>query len=177
MKAVKQQLNGILFCVFEFIVGILLLVRPVGFTSGIITIAGIVLLLMGIKDAVDYFRMDVQTASQSKALTKGVFAILAGGFCIFKNEWFLATFPVLTMIYGVFILVTGLGKVQLAADMFRRKKQKWFWAAINAGISVICALIILKSPFASTAVLWMFTGISLIVEGIFDAVTIVVSGE
>lgn len=175
MKDLKQHLNGIVFCMFELIVGILLLVRPVGFTSGIIMIAGIVLLLMGIKNVVEYFRMDVQTASQSKSLTKGVFAILAGGFCVFKKEWFLATFPVLTMIYGVFILVTGLGKVQLAVDMFRRKSQKWFLAAINAGVSVICAVIILKSPFASTAVLWMFTGISLIVEGVFDVITTVVS--
>ena len=175
MKSIKQNLNAIVLCVFELIVGIVLLVRPVGFTSGIIMIAGIVLLLTGIKEVVGYFKMDVQTAAQSKSLTKGVFAILAGGFCILKKEWFLATFPVLTIIYGIFILVTGLGKVQLAVDMFRRKSQKWFWAAINAGVSVICAVIILKSPFTSTAVLWIFTGISLIVEGVFDVITTAVS--
>lgn len=175
MKLIKEYLNGIVFCVFELIVGILLLIRPVGFTSGIIMIAGVGLVLMGIKEVIKYFRMDVQEASQRQNLMKGIFAILSGGFCVFKKEWFLATFPVLTIIYGVFILLTGIGKIQLTVDMLRRKNQKWFWAAINAAISVVCALIILKSPFTSTAVLWMFTGISLIVEGIFDVITLIMS--
>ena len=105
MKLIKKYLNGIVFCVFELIVGILLLIRPVGFTSGIILVAGVGLVLIGIKEVIRYFRMDVKEASQGQNLMKGIFTILIGGFCVFNKEWFLVTFPVLTIIYGVFILL------------------------------------------------------------------------
>ena len=104
----------------------------------------------------------------------GIIFILAGGFCVFKTEWFIITFPVLTIIYGVVILMTGIGKVQLAVDMLRRKNHKWFWAAINAVVSIICAIIILNNPFTSTAVLWIFTGVSLLVEGVLDIVILMI---
>lgn len=110
-------------------------------------------------------------------LVKGLVAVLAGAFCAFWTEWFIITFPVLTIICGVVILITGMGKIQLTVDMIRLKSKKWFWAAINAAISVICAVVILRAPFASTAVLWIFTGATLMVEGVFDLITIFTDRE
>lgn len=86
-----------------------------------------------------------------------------------------ATFPVLTMIYGIVVLIAGLGKIQVATDMFRMKRKKWFLPAISAAVSIICAAVILGNPFSTTIVLWMFTGISLIIEAVFDTVTLVVN--
>jgi len=79
--------------------------------------------------------------------------------------------------YGVGVLSAGLAKVQFTFDMIRQKNKKWFFALIGAAISIVCAIIILNNPFATTAVLWIFTGISLIVEAVFDAVTLIVSRE
>lgn len=172
MKKMKESANGILMCLFEILVGILLLIKPVGFTNGIIIAFGIVVLAAGITNIVKYFRADAAEAAKSQSLWMGLVALLAGGFCVMKSQWFLATFPILTMIYGVVILVTGLGKVQWTVDMFRMKKQKWFLPAISAAISIICAVVILQNPFASTAVLWMFTGVSLIVEAVFDVIAL-----
>lgn len=164
---------GIVFCLFEWIVGVLLLINPVAFTSGIILISGVVMLVLGVLETVRYFRTDSKEAAVSQMLTKGILLLLAGLFCALKTDWFLVTFPVLTIIYGVVILVTGVGKIQLAVDMLRRKNDKWFWAAINAAVTIVCAVIILQSPFATTAVLWMFTGISLIAEGVLDVMTMI----
>ena len=36
-------------------------------------------------------------------------------------KWFLAAFPVLTVVYGSIILLTGIRKIQLAVDMARLK--------------------------------------------------------
>ncbi len=174
MKALKENLNGIALCIFELIVGILLMISPLGFTSMIIKISGIVMLILGIVELVKYFRMDMQEAAISQTLTKGILIFLGGLFCVLKTEWFIVTFPVLTIIYGIVILVTGIGKVQLTVDMIRRKNKRWFLPAINAVVSVFCAVVILQSPFASTIVLWEFTGISLIVEGILDIVTMII---
>lgn len=176
MKAIKQFIGGIFLCLIEVIVGILLLINPVGFTSGIIIACGIVLMVWGIASAISYFRMDAEDAAQSQNLLKGMVLLLAGGFCVLKSEWFVATFPLLTLIYGVVILLSGLGKVQWAVNMLRLKKGKWFLAAISAVISIACGAVILGSPFTTTAVLWTFTGISLICEAVVDIITFLISG-
>lgn len=174
MKFLKENVGSIAICLFELIVGVLLLINPIGFTTWIIRIAGVVLMLLGLMEAVRYFMTSAEEAAFGQNLAKGLISFLAGGFCVFKTEWFIATFPVFTIIYGVMILIAGIGKVQLTVDMLRRKIKKWFWAAISAVISIVCAIVILGNPFTSTTVLWMFTGATLIVEAALDIVTMII---
>ncbi len=174
MKKVNEEVGNIMMCLAEVLIGVLLLINPIGFTSGIIMGIGCLLIIIGVFDVIKYFRMEAREAALSQSMAKGLMEILAGLFCTFNTQWFIVTFPVLTILYGLLILMTGLMKVQLTVDMLRLKYKRWFLAAINAIISIICAVVILKSPFTSTAVLWMFTGASLIVEAIFDVITIVV---
>ena len=173
MKSLKDKAGNIVLCLFELIVGILLLINPVGFTSAIITVAGVVLMISGLISIFSYFKASAAEAAASRNLTTGLATILFGGFCAFRSQWFIVTFPVLTMLYGVAILLTGLSKVQLAVDMLRMKRKKWFWAGINAVVSIICAAVILNSPFTSTTVLWIFTGASMIAEAVFDVITLI----
>lgn len=174
MKAWKNQNlgAGIILCLFEVLVGILLLIDPIAFTSGILIAGGIILLVVGVVCLVRYFRADAVEAALSQSLTKSLVLLAAGLFLILKYTWFIATFPVLTILYGVAILVSGLGKIQFTVDMLRMKNKKWFWGAVSAVLSLVCAVVILSSPFASTIVLWKFTGIALIVEAVFDAVAL-----
>lgn len=174
METLKQHMNGIILFLFELLVGILLLINPAGFTIGIITIAGIVLTLLGIINIIKYFRTDAGEAVLGQTLFKGLICLLAGLFCIIKSEWFVITFPVLTILYGVVTLVAGLGKLQMTVDMLRLKKSKWYFALISALLSIIFAVVILKNPFATTAVLWMFTGIALIVEAAIDMAVLII---
>jgi len=166
----KRNLSGMAMSLVEVIIGILLLVNPIGFTSGIIIAFGIVLMIMGISKTVKYFRAEPEEAAVSQILVKGLLTLLAGAFCAFNSHWFVATFPVLTLVYGVVILITGITKVQWTIDIIRMKRSKWFWAAISAAISIVCGVVIITSPFSTTAILWMFIGISLIVEAIFDVI-------
>lgn len=177
MKKAKEFAGGIVFCLLELIAGIMLLIDPLSLTFWIIMISGVAMMVVGVLEVVKYFRTSVREASLGQSLTKGLLALLVGGFCVFKTEWFLAAFPVLTILYGVVILMSGIGKVQFAVDMLRQKNEKWFWPAINAVISVICAFVILRSPFSSTVALWIFTGASLIVEGVLDLITVFVGKD
>lgn len=169
----KENINGILLCLFEAAVGILLLINPIGFTTGIITAAGIVLLIIGLINVIKYFRADIGEAVMGQYLAKGLIALLAGGFCTLRAHWFIATFPALTIIYGVAVLIAGLGKVQVTCDMIRCKNKKWVVGFISALLSIVCAAVILKNPFATATVLWMFTGITLIVEAVIDVITLI----
>lgn len=173
MKFLKAHIGGIALFLLELIVGILLLINPVGFTTGIIMVAGIVMMVVGLVEVIQYFRADKKEAILGQLLTRGLLLLLAGGFCLFQTQWFLVTFPVLTILYGVIILVTGVSKVQMTVDMIRMKNGKWVWAALGAVVSIVCAIVILQNPFASTAALWMFVGITLIVESVLDIVTMI----
>lgn len=168
-------MNGILLCIFELVVGVLLLIDPIGFTTGIIIAAGIVLVVVGLISCVKYFRADIKTAVKGQLLTKGLLALLFGTFCILNSEWFLATFSVLTALYGVAVLLSGIEKIQLCIDALRQKRDKWYFAAISAAVSMVCAVIILRNPFTSTAALWIFIGVSLVVEAVFDVATLILN--
>lgn len=176
MKALKDNLSKMILSICEILVGVLLLINPVGFTKGIIIAAGSFLIIIGIVDIIKYFRINAVSAAVSQFLAKGLIAIVIGAFCILKTNWFVITFPVLTMIYGVIILIAGLGKVQMTVDMIRLKKSGVILFLISALLSLACAVIIIMNPFESTKVLWMFIGITLIIEALCDFISTIVSG-
>ncbi len=173
MKTLKHSGNAILMCIIEVVIGILLLINPIGFTAGIIIVAGIALMVSGLLNVVRYFRSSPIEAAAGQLLMQGLIALLAGAFCTFNPEWFIITFPMIAILYGIAVLVGGLGKVQITMDMLRAKNSKWWWGAISAVISIICAFVMINNPFSSTVALWWFTGISLIIEAIFDMITLI----
>ncbi len=173
MKAHKQNANAIILCIIEVVVGILLLVDPVRFTAGIIIAVGIALMISGLLNVIRYFKSSPEEAAVGQLLMQGLVALLAGAFCVLNPQWFILTFPVIAILYGIAVLIGGLSKVQITVDMLRMKNPKWWWGAISAVISIVCALVIINNPFSSTVALWWFTGISLIVEAVFDLVTLI----
>lgn len=177
MKLQKENTNVIILSLFEMVVGVLLLINPLGFTMGIITAAGILILMNGILAIIRYFRMNPKEASVSQALLKGLVYLTTGAFCIFKSTWFAAVFPLFTMVYGIVIFLTGLSKIQWTVDMLRMKKPKWYLPAIGAILSIFLSAIILSDPFGSTAVLWTFTAVSLILEAVYDIAILIVTGS
>lgn len=176
MKFIKNNLNSLIACIVEVIVGILLLVNPISFTSGIIIAVGIVLLVSGIVEIVRYFRADAVSAAAGQHLAIGLLCVVIGLFCIFDYNWFIITFPVLTILYGVANLVAGLFKVQLTIDAIRFKR-RWGWIAFSAVVTLLLAAIILLNPFSSTVALWTFTAIMLIVEAIIDLISMILAGR
>lgn len=177
MKTIKANLNSIIICLCEVLVGILLLINPVGFTTGIIVILGCVFLVKGIFDIIGYFRTDAQTAVSTKGLAKGLIGIAAGGFCILQSHWFLVAFPVLTVLYGIAIFALGLFKVQVMVDMIRLKKKKWGLAALSAVFTLLFGVIALMNPFSTTVILWTFIAATLIVEAVLDLISTFISGQ
>lgn len=111
MSYLVKNMSGVVLCLFEALVGILLLINPVGFTSAIITGGGVVILIAGVIHIVRYFRTPVSQSVLDQTLTKGLLALLAGIFCIFRADWFIVAFPVLAMIYGIAVLVTGISHI------------------------------------------------------------------
>jgi len=173
VKKNDKKMNSILLCIAELLIGILLLIKPVGFTRGIIIALGVPLTLKGIGYIVDYIKKKPQEASEGNLFAKGLIMACGGVFCMFRSSWFIAAFPVLTMFYGVLTLVSAFGKLQWTVDMLRLKHKYWFFALISAVLSLILAVMIMANPFASTAAMWIFIGVSMIVEAVMDTVTLI----
>jgi len=170
MRSFNSSWGCIIMCLAELVIGILLFIRPVGFTSAIIVVLGILVLANGVTEIIKYFKSDAREAAQKGGLSKGLIFALLGGFCVFKSNWFIITFPVLTVIYGLLNLLLGMRKIQWTVDMLRLKHRYWFTALISAILSCVFAVLILADPFASTEVLWKFIAVSLIIEALADCV-------
>jgi len=176
MKKIKEMTRGmsaVLVSLCELAVGILLLIDPVGFTSGIVIGLGVLMTVSGLLSAIAYFRSEPQEAVRQQKLARGMCLMAAGLFCAFNSGWFIATFPVLTALYGAAILLLGLVRVQWMVDEIRLKSGKWMWAGLSALLAIAFGAIILCDPFSSSAVLWIFAGISLIAEAALDIIAMV----
>lgn len=177
MRFLKRNFNVILVCLLEALIGILLLVNPVDFTTVIIIAFGIVLIIGGVFGVIGYFSTEPAAASFTGALVKGLAMLLAGVFLVVRPAWLISTFSVFTILYGIAVLLGGLYKTQWCVDALRLKTGRWLFHALNAAVSLICAFVILADPFASTVALWMFIGITLIVEAALDLVVLIVAGN
>jgi len=155
-------------CLAEIVTGILLLINPVGFTSGIIIALGVLMAILGITNIVGYFRTEPIEAAQKNGLAKGLVFVSFAIVCVFRTGWFIATFPLITVFYGVLILMSSISKIQWAVDMLRLKQKYWYIALIGAILSLLFAVLVLANPFSSTLILWNFIAISLIIEAIVD---------
>lgn len=152
----------------EIAIGVLLLFKPIAFTRGIIIVLGVVLAVLGVMSIARYFRAYPVEAAREQGLARGLGMLLVGGFCAFNADWFIRTFPVLTMLYGVLLLFSALYKVQKAVDILRLKIGGAFWTGLSAATTLLFAIVILLNPFATVSALWMFIGIILIGEAVLD---------
>lgn len=168
----KATTNSLIMSLFEILIGILLLIDATAFTRGIIIAFGIAMAVAGLVCIISYFRADPLEAVIGKNLSKGLLLIAVGLFCALRSDWFIVTFPILTMLYGVGILLSGIMKVQWTVDMLRLKRRNWGVVCISAVLSLLLAVIILINPFASTEFLWSFIAVCLIVGAVLDVVSV-----
>ena len=63
MKKTISGNSNLFMSVVEIVIGILLLINPVGFTSGIIVAFGIVMMLMGVGQIIKYFATEAEEAA------------------------------------------------------------------------------------------------------------------
>lgn len=175
IKSIFQGRTGsILTCILEIVVGVLLLINPVGFTSGIIIGAGVLLCLGGLLSVIRYFMLKPEIAAQKQLLFKGLISVMAGAACITKYDWFLSAFPLLTVLYAIAMLILAAARLQKMADMRRMNMPRWYMPGIAAALAAVLAAIILINPFSAVAAVWTFVAISLIAEAIVEIITIAI---
>ena len=175
MRFIKKNGSALVAGLVELLIGILLFVDPVGFTSGILMAVGVIFLLCGVVSLIRYFRTEPIQAALEQNFSKGLIMILLGGIFTLQTEQVMGLFPLLAQLYGIAILVVGVVKLQQGVDLLRLKARFWFLAGVNALLAIVFAAIILANPFTSTIVLWRVAAISLIVEAVLDVVVLILN--
>lgn len=166
----RRYLRDIITALFLIVVGILLLINPVAFAMGLVKLAGVFLVVLGALRIVRYFRTDPETAARGQDFFIGLIAILGGLFCIFFTGWFLTAFTTLAVIYGLLQLLLGFSKVQRTVDFLRMELSLWYLPACSALIYLVFGFIIVLNPEMTLINVWVFTGVTMILEGIITAV-------
>ncbi len=168
------KFGGIMTCILEIVVGVLLLIDPIGFTSGIIIGAGVVMCLGGLAAIVRYFMVKPEIAAQRQLLFKGLLGVMIGVVGVVKYEWFLSAFPLLTVLYAVAMLILAAFKLQKMADMRRMGLPRWYMPGVSALLAAVLAAIILINPFGAVTAIWTFVAVSLIAEAIVEIISIAI---
>lgn len=177
MSNLKITKNSTLMSAIEFIIGLILLFRPEGFTSVIIVSLGVVLIILGAMSTVNYFRAEKSEAMKTNLLSKGLLCLIGGIFFAFNSKWFIKTFPISTVLYGVFMLLLGVVKFQNTIDSFRFKVKYWYINLIGAVLTLFSSVMIITNPFTSTEFVWKYIAIALLVEAALDILSYLLSNK
>lgn len=172
----KTGVGSAIVILVEFVVGILLLVNPTGFTDRIIMAAGIVLLAMSVFWCISYFREPIQVGMETKNLAKSLMGLMAGIFCVARHDLIISVFPILSVMYGVFLLVHSLYEIQTTIDMARLKLKTWKMSAVFSALTFLLAMLILFNPFGTVIAIWTLVGISYIATAVMNLMILVVPG-
>ncbi len=173
MKAFfKGRTGSIILCIIEIVVGILLLIDPIGFTGGIIKGAGVVVTLAGVVDITRYFMSSPAVGAAEQRLFRGILEVMGGVTAFLKYDWFISAFPLLTVLYAIVMLIIAASHVQKMADLKRTGAARWYLPGISAALSIVLSTIILLNPFGAVAAVWTFAAISIIAEAVVTLVGI-----
>ena len=130
---------------------------------------GIVLCVWGVVLIIGYFAAANTVAFGSFGLVQGAaLAILGAGILIWPD--FLK--GMLTLVFGLLIIADAVLKLQYAIDLMRIKASGWPAVLIVAVAMVVFGLVAVWNPFKTAAVLTIFIGVVLIVDGVADLATV-----
>ena len=110
--------------------------------------------------------LPLTTAYANKAVTvvSGIVLLVCGVFCLLRPE---VIQGLLTVIFGVFLVIDGMVTLQDGIDCARAKLGGWWVLAALAVITIALGCVILFGKFDS---IMLLAGISLIVDGVFDLI-------
>lgn len=168
-----ENLQKIILSVIQLVVAILLLIDAEGFTTVIMMAAGVLIIVLGGLAVLRYVKLTPVAAAQQHLLARGLTAILLGATVLIQHSSLVALFPLLAVLYGAMLLITGVIRVQWTVDMLRMKRSHWGVMAVSAVITTGLALVILFHPQFVMPVMWVFVAVSMIIGAVMDAAVVV----
>lgn len=142
------------------VIGVLFIAFPEGSLKIVCYITGSVTLLWGAARFILCFKRGTDRKIYDIVLSV---VIIAAGILLLLAPDFIA--GIVTVLFGAILIVDSLLKIQDSYDLYKFKSKGWWLGAVIGGACAVLGIIIVFNPFATTRILMIFAGISLI----FDA--------
>lgn len=173
MRIVFRSVPSIIMILFELLVGIMLFRDLTGFTNGVVILFGIFMLALGVMDLIKAYRFKTVYGPDNAYLAGAVADLLLGLFCIFGSKILLSVIPMLVMLYGIFLIITGFYKGRNYLSLRRAGFRPHFLALISAAAAILLGVVLVLHPGSTAETLWSFAGMVLIVEALLDLIAAV----
>ncbi len=158
----------------ELLLGILLLINPKGLTTAVVVGVGVVLIAVGIFKLFRYIRLPREEASRTWDLAEGAGCIALGIIAITHQPWLVQILDTLTALYGTLTLILAFMKLQITVDAIRGAKFRWQIMACSF-LAITALAILLVTSVLPENVVWIITGIVLIIAAFADTIYFILS--
>lgn len=173
VKAIKTAKIGyIVMSAVLCILGVLLIMAPEFFAPLIAKICGIALAVFGLVKLIGYFSRDLFRLAFQFDLASGILLMLLGAVMIFRADHAVVFAGI---VLGVYILVDGLLKIQIALDAKQFGIGRWWLIFAAAVLTGIIGFLFVLRPTESGELFMILTGISLLAEGILNFITVLLA--
>ncbi len=151
------------------ILGIIMVIFPVFVNNFFSTIVGVLILLFGISQITIYFHKKSYSNIVKVTLALGIIGTLAGTYILLNPKFITSIIP---LVSGLVIIVNALNKIKQSAELKSANYYKWWHTLVSAIILLIIGCILISNPFEAVEIFIRVLGAILIVEGIYDIVTV-----
>lgn len=152
------------------VLGVLLIVLPAFSAALLGVLCGILLLLFGCVRLVGYFSKDLYRLAFQYDLASGILLMALGIILLVHPKSLL---PFLCVALGLFILIDGLFKVQIALDSRRFGLSSWWLILVLALLTGLFGLVLLFRPGEGGRLLMILLGAAMLFEGILNFSTVI----
>lgn len=151
------------------VLGIVLIIFPSQSLDLVCRVLAAALMIWGIFRIEEYIRLQRNEIFASFSLVQGG-ALLIFGLCIMIHPEMLTAF--ITAGLSLLLIIGGVLKLQYALEFSHMNSRGWTIQIIGAILMIAAGITAFVNPFGAANVLMIFLGISLIVDGVWDLVTL-----
>ena len=162
--------HSLISAILLIVVGLLLLINPVGSISTMCVTIGMILGAIGAVELLIYFVSDMKKNNGNNKLVFGIFFVVAGLFIMIGYRIVMQIVP---LVLGLFIVVDGIMKLQTAVNAMKMNTEGKFAVLAIALITTVVGFVICFNAFDTAKILLRIIGAVMIFSGITDVMNII----
>lgn len=168
LKGIKWE--TIFIQILIILLGIILFFNPATTTRTICYIIGMIIMAAGVIKIMLYFLTNFENNWQKNSFTSGAVLVMIGILFIAKVNLIISIVP---FVMGIFVLLSGLGKLQAVFDLRRMKSDGWLGLLILAVINIALGILLFSDLIGAAKLMIRVVGACMIYSGVTDLVNVI----
>ncbi len=168
-KTLKSTLIG--FSVLYILLGLALLIWPVGAQTVICYVLGAAAIVYGIVRIILYFSGKDPMDAVSLGLVTGILFVLLG---LFLLIWHNTVVSIFGFLIGVAIVLNSVFLLQMAFELKRYGSARWFLILILAVVMLAAGIVLVCNPAGSALAWTIVAGAFLLTDGVMSLISYII---